>query len=127
VEGGGKTLVIQSGRSDVRVITLPTITGTRISTNDGDIVMQIPDAANLLITATTASGGTVTPPPDRSVEDGSGSDDSSGDDDDSSSRALATVAPDHMSATIQLGSLQTIQSLNQTLTVSTGHGNIVFR
>jgi hypothetical protein len=125
VQNGGKSLTIQGGRSDIRVITLPTLTGTSVTTDDGDVVMQIPDAANLLITAQSLSGGTVTPPPDRSVEGDQG--DGNEDGDDAPSLAVATVSPDHRSATIQLGSLATIDALKQYLTVSTGHGNVTFR
>ena len=121
VQDGGKVLTVHGGQSNITVIALPTLTGTSITTDDGNVTAQIPDAANLLITASSASGGTVTPPPDRDVQ-------ATGDDDDSSSSLVVLdVAPDHKSATIQLGDLQTIQTLEQYLTVSTGHGNVVFR
>jgi hypothetical protein len=130
VQDGGKTLAIAGGRSNVNVITLPTVAGTSITTSDGNITAQIPDSANVLITATSLSGGTVTPPPDRSVQ----IDDSSGDDTSSMSAgvvlmplAFSTVSDDHRSAVIQLGDLMKIQLLQQYLTVSTGHGSIVFR
>jgi hypothetical protein len=124
VQDGGRGLTITGGQSNIDIITLPTITGTSVVTDDGDIRMQVPDAANLLITATAMTGGTVTPPPDRSVEEGADPSDTS---DGPASGATSTVAPDHKSATIQLGDPQTIQDLNQYLTVSTGHGNVVFR
>ncbi len=135
VQNGGKTLNINGGTSNISVITLPTLIGTSITTKVGNITAQIPQAAVLLITATTASGGTVTPPPNKSVElnldptSGDTTDTSSGDDGGPSAtgQALSTVAPDHKSATIQLGALPVIQQNKWYLTVSTGNGNIVFR
>ena len=132
VQDGGKTLNINGGTSNITVITLPTLIGTSITTKVGNINASIPQAAVLLITATSASGGTVTPPPNKAVElnlDPTTGDttDTSGDDGGSNSgEAISTVAPDHKSATIQLGALKVIQQNKWYLNVSTGNGNIVF-
>jgi hypothetical protein len=129
VQDGGKVLNIKGGQSNINVIALPTLQGSSITTDYGNITAQIPDSANILITASTGGGGTVTPPPNRSVE-------ATGDDDDSTTSsfggfvlktlAVSTVADDHKSAQIQLGDAMKIMTLMQYLTVSTGHGNIVF-
>ncbi len=120
VDDAGQNLSISGGTSNIDVITLPTLSGTSITTKVGDISIQIPNAAVLLITARSLSGGTVTPPPSKAVELG---DD---DDDGTTATAVSTVASDHASATIQLGTLANIQALNQYLTVQTGDGDIVF-
>ncbi|HEY2511486.1 MAG TPA: hypothetical protein VGI39_11545 [Polyangiaceae bacterium] len=121
-QDAGAHLTITGGTSNIDVITLPTLAGDRISTQNGDISAQIPNAAVLLITADARSGGTVTPPPDKSVQ----TSDTGDDDDGSRGTAISTVAEDHAHATIQLGTMTAIQSLGQYLTVQTGHGNIVF-
>jgi hypothetical protein len=131
VQDGGKFLNITGGTSNISVITLPTLVGTSITTKVGNINAQIPQAAVLLVTATTAGGGTVTPPPDKAVElnlDPSSGDttDMTGDDGGFAGQAISNVAPDHKSATIQMGALAVIQQNNWYLTVSTGNGNIVF-
>jgi hypothetical protein len=126
VQDGGKKLAIKGGQSNINVIALPTIAGTSIATDYGNITAQIPDSANITITATSLDGGTVTPPPNRSVQvDTSGDDSTSSFDLGPNLRplALSTVAPDHKSAVIVLGNLQ----LGYTLTVTAGHGNVVFR
>jgi hypothetical protein len=122
VQDGGQQLTIAGGTSNIEVITLPTLAGASITTQVGDISAQIPNAAVLLITATSLSGGTVTPPPDKSVQ-GTGDDST---DDTSGGTAISTVAPDHKSATIQLGTMESIQALGQYLQVQTGNGNVVF-
>jgi hypothetical protein len=124
VQDGGQKLTIAGGTSNIDVITLPTVAGTSITTQVGDISALIPNAAVLFITATTLSGGAVTPPPNKSVV--VGDDGSNGSDDTSSGTAISAVAPDHKSATIQLGTMQSIQALGQYLTVQTGNGNVVF-
>jgi hypothetical protein len=122
-QDAGQQLTITGGTSNVDVITLPTIAGASITTKVGDISVQIPNAAVIFITAKSLSGGTVTPPPNKAVQiSGTGDDD----DDDSNGTAISTVAPDHRSATIQLGTLANIQALNQYLQVQTGAGDIVF-
>jgi hypothetical protein len=130
VQDGGKTLNINGGTSNITVITLPTLIGTSITTKVGNINAQIPQAAVLLIKATTASGGTVTPPPNKAVElnvdPTSGDTTDTGDDGGAAGQAISVVAPDHKSATIQLGSLPVIQQNKWFLNVSTGSGNIVF-
>jgi hypothetical protein len=130
VQDGGKNLQIKGGRSNINLIALPTITGTSIATDDGNITAQIPDSANLLITATTASGGTITPPPNRDVQGDQSNDNSTSSFDlgpHLRTLAVSTVAGDHKSATIQLGDPLKIQQLHQYMTVSTGNGNVVFR
>jgi hypothetical protein len=125
VQDGGGLLTIKGGLTNVTVIALPTMVGTSIVTDTGDITAQIPDAANLLITATTAGGGTVTPPPNKSVVS-----------DDSQTQAfharsfahplaVSNLGPGNKSATIQLGN--PAKAAQQTLRVATGNGNIVFR
>lgn len=120
-DDAGAHLTITGGTSNIDVITLPTLAGDRIITQNGDISAQIPNAAVLLITADALTGGTVTPPPDKSVQ----TSDTAGDDG-SGGTAISTVAADHAHATIQLGTMTAIQALGQYLTVQTGHGNIVF-
>jgi hypothetical protein len=109
VQDGGKSIDIQGGtapggRSNITVITLPTVQGFNISTSSGNISAQIPQATVLLISARAATGGTVTPPPNKDVyvTCTSSSDDSS--DDTPSGAAISVVAPDHRSATVTLGS-----------------------
>jgi hypothetical protein len=132
VQDAGKILNIKGGTSNISVVTLPTLVGTSITTQVGNINAWIPQAAVLLITATTATGGTVTPPPNKAVElqvdptTGDTTDTASGDDGGAAGQALSKVAPDHKSASIQLGSLDVIQQNSWFLTVSTGNGNIVF-
>ena len=127
VDDGGQNLTISGGTTNIDVITLPTLAGNSITTKVGDISAQIPNAAVLLITATCLSGGTVTPPPNKAVESGDDDDDSSGDPSGfSGGTAISNVAPDHRSATIQLGTLASINSLGQYLKVQTGQGSIVF-
>lgn len=127
VQDGGQTLDISGGTSNIQVITLPTVTGTSVTTNVGDISMQIPNAAVLLITATSLSGGTVTPPPNEAVEVSDGNDDGTDEEDNASSTtAISNVAADHRSATIQLGSMAEIQTLRQYMKIETGQGNVVF-
>jgi hypothetical protein len=123
VQDGGAHLTIAGGSSNIDVITLPTLAGTSITTKTGNISAQIPQAAVLFITARALTGGSVTPPPNKAVEIST----SGGDDDDTNAgAAISTVAPNHTSATIQLGSMAAIMALNQYLEVQTGNGNIVF-
>jgi hypothetical protein len=126
VQDGGQNLQITGGTSNIDVITLPTVTGTTITTNVGDISAQIPNASVLLITATVVTGGTVTPPPNKSVELGDDDDDDDDDGTGATGTAVSTVSADHKSATIQLGTLASIQALKQYMQVRTGDGNIVF-
>ena len=125
VQDGGRSLTIHGGLSNIDVIALPTMIGTSITTDVGDITAQIPDAANLLITAMTESGGTVTPPPNKSVISDDGETQAFHASSFLHPLAVSNMGPGNKSATIQLGNPDKAQQ--QTLWVSTGRGNIVFR
>jgi hypothetical protein len=133
LQDAGKILNVKGGTSNITFITLPTLVGTSVTTDVGNINATIPKAAVLLITATAASGGVVTPPPNKAVElnydptSGDTTDTTAGaDSGDLGGSAISNVSADHKSATIQLGSLPVIQENKWFLTVSTGNGNIVF-
>jgi hypothetical protein len=125
VQDGGRTLTIKGGLTNIDVIALPTMIGTSLTTDVGDITAQIPDAANLLITATAESGGTVTPPPNKSVISDDGETQAFHASSSLHPLAVSNMGPGNKSATIQLGN--PTKAGQQTLWVSTGHGNIVFR
>jgi hypothetical protein len=125
VQDGGRSLTIKGGLTNIDVIALPTMIGTSLTTDVGDITAQIPDAANLLITATAEAGGTVTPPPNKSVVSDDGETQALHVTLSAHPLAVSSLGPGNMSATIQLGNPDKAQQ--QTLWVSTGYGNIVFR